>query len=240
MNQRVYKDFFISSRADAELFVLRQTEAMTRYGGNIVHISLPNAFSKCQNLNQGAKFFTAIFDIYVNACLLWMDTYELGCTANAEIKLKKGNLSVLENSELFKLRMNEHRHANSFVFRYRAIWDKIMGLIVLLSEPFRYEDYMSAKSRKAAFKKISESSTAFPKDFADSISKILTSFDNEFRTPEAHGTGRLRKFTFALGDPPDRPTIELSLRYWNILNEVLHQLGSIIENLPIMPESARD
>lgn len=240
MDERVSKDFSIGSRADAELFVDRQAEALAEYGGGIVHISLPDAFSKCQHLSQGAQLFAAIFDIYVNACLLWIDTWELGRTANAEIRLKKSNLSVLENPELFKLRMNEQRYANSFVFRYRAIWDKVMGLLVLLAEPSRYENYVGSKSRKAAFKKISDSSEAFPQDFAESLSKILTSFDNEFRTPEAHGTGRLRKFTFALGDPIDRPTMELSLRYWNILNEVLHQLGSIVENLPVTPEPASD
>jgi hypothetical protein len=240
VNQNANKEFSIGSRAQAELFVSRQTAALAQYGGGIIHISLPDAFSKCQHLNQGTQVFAAIFDIYINAGLLWIDAWELGCTANAEMKLKKSSASALESPELFKLRMNEHRHANSFVFRYRAIWDKIMGLFVLLAEPSRYESYIGAKSRKAAFRKICEKSESFPKDFGEQLSGILTSFDNAFRTPEAHGTGRLRKFTFALGDPIDRPTMELSLKYWNVLNEVLHQLGTIITGLPVTPEAATD
>jgi hypothetical protein len=111
-----------------------------------------------------------------------------------------------------------------------------MGLLILLTEPTKYERYVSGKSRKAELKKISAGSLTLSTELAEEISDILTMFDNEFRTPEAHGTGRLRKYTFAMGEPIDRPPIMLGLKYWNILNEFMHQVGSKLANLPVKKE----
>lgn len=233
MNFSKTQEFTITSREEAELFVLRNGETLAKYGNGVVHISLADAFTTCQHLENGSKVFASIFDIYINTTLVWIDNWELGCTVNEVKPGDQVGASVLDRPDLFAIRMREHRYATSFVFRYRALWDKLMGLLILLAEPTKYERYVSAKSRKAEFKKISVVSLTLSSELAEQISDILSTFDNDFRTPEAHGMGRLRKYTFAMGEPIDRPPIMLNLKYWNILNEFLHQVGSNLANIPV-------
>jgi HD-GYP domain-containing protein (c-di-GMP phosphodiesterase class II) len=63
------------------------------------------------------------------------------------------------------------------------MWDKIMGILLLLSSEEKYDKYNSAKSRKKAFKKLSEDVTFIDPDYVESILTHLQKFDDSFRTP---------------------------------------------------------
>lgn len=229
-------EFSIKSREDAELFVLRHNEILVLSGGSTaIHFSLADAFTNSRRFVDGTKIFAAIFDIYINSSLVWLDTWDLGCLISEMMCRKEINISALDSADVFALSMREHRYASSFVFRYRALWDKLMGLLVMLAEPAKYERYVSAQSRKRDFKKICAASENIPNDLADQIFNVLTKFDNDFRTPEAHGTGRLRKFTFAGGAPTVRIAAQLTMQYWNILNHFLHDVAVVLAKMPGEP-----
>ena len=74
-------------------------------------------------------------------------------------------------------------------------------------------------------------------DTAQSLRQILEMFDNELRTPEAHGTGALRKWSFTLEPINEDPSMKL-IGYWNVINEVILRLGKFCSGSPPTPAPA--
>jgi hypothetical protein len=142
--------------------------------------------------SDGGKSFAALLDIHINFLLVYCDIHSaLGTWSALFSRGQHVGSSVLESEEAFLGKMDIHRYNSSFVFRYRALWDKVMGFFILFFAPARYEEFVGAKSRRQAFKKISADISSFPADFAEQLDEILTKFDGKFRTPEIHGTGPL-------------------------------------------------
>lgn len=72
-------------------------------------------------------------DISINLTALLGDIHSVGAIRNANFS--KGRMeggSVLDSPEEFFGKADLHRFHSSFVLRYRAIWDKLMGLLILL------------------------------------------------------------------------------------------------------------
>lgn len=230
--------FSLSSRDE----VIRFEELLESYSSDraqmpLRHISLLEAYDRLINIKDGARLFSALLDIRINIALLYLDTHAVGATWNAFFS--KGKLeggSVLEAENKFFGKMDIHRFNSSFVLRYRAIWDKIMGLIVLLNCPDEYERFSSARSRKKVFAKIASTHGLLDAETILTLSKLLTEFDRKFRTPEAHGTGALRKYSFLMESLANNPQIEL-IEYWNVVNSFLADLG---KTMPIALEHAKD
>jgi hypothetical protein len=138
----------------------------------------------------------------------------------------------LDTKERFFAKMKAHQHASAYILRYRAFWDKLMGFLILAYLPDNYEEFRRAKSRKRKFVQLAKESTFLGEEFADNVSKLIEDFDRKFRTPEAHGTGSLRKWSFLMEDPISNPQSEL-LSCWNALNSIVVQ---IVERLDIQYE----
>jgi hypothetical protein len=64
--------------------------------------------------------------------------------------------------------------------------------------PHRYEDFVTEKSRKRAFRKHMTEVGGLTSQLHDALEKHLTEFDDKFRTAESHGTGALRKWSFLM------------------------------------------
>lgn len=213
-------------RFDELLDTYAKERSGMQFGG---HISLTNAFDYLQRREDGDRIFSALLDIQINFILLWLDLSSVGGTWNAFFsrgKLKGG--SILDSPVKFFGKMDVHRFCSSYVFRYRAIWDKIMGLIILIDLPEEYDDFSSSRSKKRAFGKITNKYQLLKNEDRKYISELLTSFDDKFRTPEAHGSGRLRKYSLTMTPMETNPQAEL-IYYWNELNRFIIQIGKIFE-----------
>ncbi|MBB5543352.1 hypothetical protein A8H39_10770 [Paraburkholderia fungorum] len=195
------------------------------------HISLASAFDQLQTRPDGMRVFTALFDIQINFFLLFLDSHSVGVTWTevfAKGKLEGG--SILDSEAKFFGKMDVHRFNSAYVLRYRALWDKLMGLIVLTEAPAEYESFMGARSRKKDFRRIAEKHQIANAEFLDSLEGLITRFDNTFRTSEAHGTGRLRKYSLSMESMVDNPQIEL-IGFWNAMNGFIAEIGKKFGNV---------
>ena len=183
-----------------------------------LHLSLVKAYDHCQKRGDDKKLFYVLLDIYINFGLLHCDMI----SAN-QGKLIGGN--VLNSEENFFEKMDMHRFYSSFIFRYRAMWDKLMGLLVLIcvSEE-QYEKYTNSKSRLAKFEKICKEFNILQIDSVIQIIESIREFDDNFRTPEAHGAGALRKWSFLMNS--ESPVDNL-LGYWNEINRFMAVIGDM-------------
>lgn len=197
-------------------------------GKHLKHISLNELSRLLKEEENAGRVFTAYLDIKLSFSHVFRDIQNIRKTWNDNFS--KGKLeggSVLDSQQKFDKKMDMHYYFSSFVLRYRAIWDKVMGFILLIMvEDEEYKNFEKAKSRKKAFKKSAETS-GIPKEFYEEIFEKLTDFDNKFRTAEAHGTGSLRKFVFEMTSMADNSQEELLL-YWNFLNETVDKVAKTI------------
>lgn len=231
------QDFFkLSSREE----VIKFEELLHQYEIEQAHFCLPHlplikAYNYSQKREDGGKVFASFLDIKINFSMLWLEHQTMFTSRNkftAEENLK--GFSILDSNLDFSARIDFHRACSSFILRYRALWDKIMGFLVLTFIPQKYKDYEDAKSRKRAFKNIVktliESDSEMHKvlnAFAEEIIPNLEKFDNVYRNPEAHGTGVLRKWSFSNLSFQDDPSFDLILGYWNFLNQTMSNIGKI-------------
>jgi hypothetical protein len=195
------------------------------------NISLLKAFDKCQKHPEGGRLFAALLDLEINLNLEFRELSIFGAEWNKHYTTKffEGGGTVLDSKERFFSRMKAHQHTTAFVLRYRAIWDKLMGILILNYSPDNYEAFRKADSRKGKFKKLAKEIPELGEDFAKNTFEYLEQFDQIFRTPEVHWTGSLRKWSFLIGDPISNPQAEL-MNSWNILSSNIDQL---VERLDI-------
>ena len=177
---------------------------------------------------DGQRTFAAVLDVYVNLLLLYADICDIGSMWNRLFsKGRHEGGSVLENEEKFSGKMDIHRHATAPIYRIRALWDKAMALVVLYAAPEQYSVFDKAKSKKRAFRKIMSQYPEFAPDSLGSFLGLLEHFDNELRTPEVHGTGSLRKWSFSMGSIESGPIAEIIV-HWNLLNIAAQSIGTLL------------
>jgi hypothetical protein len=201
-----------------------------KIGCSIKHISLLDAFDKLQHHENGRKIFTALYDIQINNVLLNCDVEIIANLWNKLLQENRNKGSILDSKDNFFDKMDIHRFSTSFIFRYRALWDKIMGLYVLIVAPNDYDNFIKSKSRKSQFKKIM-TKVSFPKKTIEGIEKILTDFDDKFRTAEAHGTGQIRKMSLSM-EPFHKNEQILFIDFANAMNRMIINVGEMIQIMP--------
>ena len=202
-----------------------------KIGFSIKHISLLDAFDKLLHHKNGGKIFTALYDIQINNVLLYCDMNRIVNLWNKLSRENRNKGSILDSKDIFLNKMDIHRFSTSFIFRYRALWDKIMGLHVLILAPDDYDNFVKkGKSRRSQFKNIM-TKVSFPKKIIEGIEKILTDFDNKFRTAEAHGTGQLRKISLSM-EPFHENEQVLFIDFANAMNDMIISVGAMIQIMP--------
>jgi len=191
-----------------------------------------------ENMNQ---IFSALIDLKLSFLLVLCDSHMItGYQNSSSSSLNSEISSVLYSETTFFEKMQLHRYSTSYVLRYRALWDKIMGFLILILSPniSDYQRFIDAKSKKKAFKKIALNIQQIPQELAQQIEVFLTNFDDMFRTAEAHGAGVLRKYTFLMEPAFTNPQIDLTIGYWNFVNETVIQISKILENINL-PDSLK-
>jgi hypothetical protein len=218
--------FKLNNREEVHKFEKLLTDYSTENSvREISYLNLLNIYDRLLTHENGENIFTAILDLKINLALLNYDNVAAlrawGGKINNELFSTD---SILDSKEMFFQKMDLHRHNNAFIFRYRAVWDKIMGLLVLMHSPKDYERFLGARSRKKTFVKVAKTLPhLFDDESINAVTELLTKFDDEFRTPEAHATGRLRKFSFTI-DIDNNPSEELIIDYWNMLIVALAEI----------------
>ncbi|MCK4742902.1 MAG: hypothetical protein KAT25_03705 [Sulfuriflexus sp.] len=221
-----FEVFSLKDREEVKTFETLLKEYVNQQAQfSLSHISLVDVYDSLQIREDGGKVFTAILDITINFMLLHCDSHRVGATWNqyfSKGKLEGG--SILDSQVKFSGKMEIHRFNSSFVLRYRALWDKLMGFLILYYSPKNYDKFCKSKSRKRSFKSLSKDITQLTDEFVQSVEGLLTEFDNKFRTPEAHGTGALRKYSFTMESMGKNPQVEL-IGFWNVMNEMILNIG---------------
>lgn len=202
-----------------------------KLGFSIEHISLVDAFNKLERHEDGGKIFASLLDIQINNVLLQCDIRAVGDIWNKLEREKRNTGSILDSKDNFFDKMDIHRYSSSFIFRYRALGDKIMGLYILVISPNDYEAFISGKSRRNQFKKIMSKVPHFPAVVINEIDEVLTDFDDKFRTAEAHGTGKLRKISLSM-EPFHKNELALFIDFANVMNRMIISAGDMIKSMP--------
>jgi hypothetical protein len=201
-------------------------------GFSIKHISLPDSYDKLLHHKNGGKIFTALYDIKINNILLRCDLFSITNLWNKLTRDNRNKGSILDSKANFIDKMDIHRFSTSFIFRYRALWDKIMGLYVLILAPNDYDKFIKkGKSRRSQFKTIMTKVPLFPKTIIDEIERILADFDDKFRTAEAHGTGKIRKISLLM-EPFHKNDQVLFIDFFNAMNDMIISIGEMIQTMP--------
>lgn len=233
------EDFFtLNSREEVIRFVdLLENHEKSRV--QVVHNYFPlvKAYDYLLIKKNSTQSFTSILDIYINFTMLKDDCMRVTGIWNdffSKDKLQGG--SILDSQVKFSAKMDIHQASSSYILRYRSLWDKIMGFLVLFFVPEDYDKFVSARSRKKAFRKIVEKdqviskkiNAIFHRPYIEVLDEIEL-FDGIYRTPEAHGTGALRKWSLSMQSMIENPSGEL-IGYWNVINQIIANIGNLFDN----------
>lgn len=177
-------------------------------------ISLHRWYDKCMSTPRGGRLFTALIDLKITVAFLFVDSIK--AAPDRDSLNREDDNDILADSALFRKRL-EMLHKNiDLATRYRAFYDKYMGVLVLTLCPENYDSFLKADSRKKDFCKrmagyIDESNLR-------SLMTSISHLDDRFRTPEVHQTGRMRKWIFSSRDLFLDNEIELTGYMNDILN----------------------
>ncbi len=186
---------------------------------------------------QHGKIMASLVDLK----LTWFFTDSDFFTASHvyQDKLHFMRLPSHSHDEIAASRITFLNHANSFVLRCRAYWDKLMGLLVLVFKSDRYKQFEKAESRKETFQSIANSFLT-----PESIRSLMDLLEllNRHRTPEAHATGCLRNWTLKDWDenPIKTPYADLVTLRNRSHNYTLNIISLIMQDgasLPIDPKA---
>ncbi len=222
-----FQVFTLSTRSEVSQFEsLLDQYIATRGQFSLKHISLVNAYDQLLQREDGGRIFSALLDLQINFLLLYLDIHSVGATWNKIYSEGLEGGSILDSADKFFSKMDVHRFNSSYVLRYRALWDKIMGLLVMIGAPKEYDRFCSARSKKRVFRKIALACQMLNEEFLNTLEGFLIKFDDAFRTSEAHGTGVLRKYSFTMESVDKNPQIEL-IGYWNTVNRFISEIGKM-------------
>lgn len=178
---------------------------------------------------EGARIFVSLFDLQLSRIFLNEDLHVITEVLNQDLNGCRSSRQLLFNDlGFFSERVDFHRACTNFVLRYRALWDKIMGTLILLLCSEEYHKFWSKHSRLKAFLNIMREARALPEQECRKIDECVTEFNNRFRTAEAHGSGILRKWTFVVQNQEDNP-IEDFLWASNTIDEYFDLISIVLE-----------
>lgn len=160
-------------------------------------LNLTRAFGYCMELVEtGEKLFAALLDLKITIAFLFIDAIKYAPDFNA-LNRKDGS-NILEDESLFNKKMRMLHHNIDLAIRYRAFYDKLMGVTVMLLNPSKYEDYNKAKSRKKLFPSLVKG--LLDDDSIATLIEQVTCLDENYRTPEVHKTGSMRTWVLTSQD----------------------------------------
>lgn len=211
--------FSLHSRDEVETFetmLHKHVEAETHLPFH--SLNLIQAFDYCMALKEnGAKLFAALLDLKITIAFLFIDAIKYAPDFNA-LNRKDGS-NILEDEALFNKKMIMLHHNIDLAIRYRAFYDKFMGIVIMLKNPSMY-GYFINKDRKTSTKtKFKEIINGYVEDeFVSALIEQVTYLDDKYRTPEVHKTGSMRTWVLTSQDL----FLDKQLNLMNYFNWVLY------------------
>lgn len=125
-------------------------------------------------------------------------------------------------------RFKRYMYINNAIVRIRALWEKLIGLAILLERPDDFDKILSAKRVRSAFiKNFEDSQNPVVRDIWDYLHSIDL-FEQRFRSPELHKIGRTIWWAARekLGEETNR-----FIAYRNDLNKLLRHIVKEFEEV---------
>ena len=153
------KTFNLRSLQEAtkfESFFNRYAAEKTGSGGNpATENYLATLYSHCHKHCENGKFFNAVIDLEFTFLFMQLDVEMSAGIWNERFSPKHPQVdSILQDFYKFSGKMDILYSFNSFAFRCRSFWDKYLGVLILLYDEEKYDQYSKARSRKRQFKRI--------------------------------------------------------------------------------------
>ena len=193
------------------------------------HLSLEAVHQALIHNGNGGQIFSFALEIQIQFAFLNCDLCRIMDLVGEE-NLEKVDPQYGHSDEFFVHRVGVHQANSNFVFRYRAIWDKIMCISILLLVPDEFQRFMSARSRKRSFGKVLNRMGMSNSTLLRLIEDSLTEFDQRYRTGEAHGSGTTRKWSYSADLGMGSPQADMHWA-WNDLNGVIAELGNLFRQM---------
>jgi hypothetical protein len=131
----------------------------------------------------------------------------------------------LDDVVSFSIALKRSRAAFGLITRIRSLWDKSFLYVALTYEgDATVRQFQNQRSkRKFFFRHFAPGFGAVTAETLTLASDALDSLERDFRTPELHGFGKIRKWVF--NTPADWDTQHLSaiLEHWSVLNRFLFE-----------------
>ena len=191
----------------------------------VSHIKMSEVFQSLENLPNTGRLFGFMIELMIQLALLNIDLCKI-----SDLERKAKDIEALSGLDAFCNRAELLKANSDYIFRYRAVWDKVMSIFIIVYKPDEFQEFSGSKSRKKSFMKIMKSVPQMHKNLLESINKTITEFDNQYRTKEIHGSGSTRKWSFS---HTESPFSHQSNMYWawNSLNVVVSQLGDMFRHI---------
>lgn len=187
-------------------------------------LNLTRAFDYCMSLKEdGPKLFAALLDLKITIAFLFIDGIKYAPDFNALNRKDRAN--ILKEEALFNKKMKMLHHNIDLAIRYRAFYDKFMGVTVMLLNPSKYEVYNNARSRKKVFPNLVKG--LLDDESISTLIEQVTYLDENYRTPEVHQTGSMRTWVLTSQDLFLDKQLNL-INYFNWVLDYADWIDSII------------
>jgi hypothetical protein len=159
--------FPLRSTSDVETFERHlHTYVKARTGfDSLSHFSLARVHEALLKESSGSRVFAAMVDLRISLALLEQHTIALGRLLNRSIPDEE-DIALNESEASFLARMEIHDHANAFVLRFRSIWDKVMGVLVLSLSQVATKASSMRKARGRPFARYSQLTRSYPRSLS--------------------------------------------------------------------------
>lgn len=204
-NDEERRKFFgiVADAVDSQVFFLKNKEEVERFSELIASyvdeethipfhgIDLPRWYDKCMAMDEnGRKLFAAILDLKITFAFVFIDFYKT--ITGFEAINSKESPNIMSDPILFKKKIVLLHDNIDMAIRFRTFFDKFMGVLILLFCPEKYGKFGRSGSRKEDFKKLMNG--YIDSETLDSLFMTISELDDQFRTPEVHQTGKMRKW----------------------------------------------
>lgn len=163
-------------------------------------LNLTRAFDYCMAQKEnGGTLFAALLDLKITIVFLFIDAIKYAPDFNA-LNRKDGS-NILEDEVLFNKKMKMLHHNIDLAVRYRAFYEKFMGIVILLLNPLQYSYYIDKDRKKSTKAKFRDIINGYVEDeFLSTFLAQATYLDDKYRTPEVHKIGSMRTWVLTSQD----------------------------------------
>ena len=176
VNERTFRIHSLNEAEDFEKFLNQYYK--TSCDGKINEVIPENyikiLYSYCQEHYANGRLFNAIVDLEITYLFMMKDCFSSGAIWNQLFsKDESAGGSVLEDFDKFAGKMDILYAFTAFAFRCRSYWDKYMGILILLYDGKKYDDYCKARSRKKSFMNIAKNWSVFSPYIQKGLTQIV-------------------------------------------------------------------